>query len=132
MVEPIWTDTAHLFSDFYNNGVNIENPQDLNDTDVPTEEIRIESRTQITKETPNEHAEEQRTQSKDNEHETHQLDTTSREATITTTNESQNEERRPRKRKINTVCNFYDKKSCRHGMTGEKCKFLHPAPCRNI
>ena len=34
---------------------------------------------------PNEPAEEQRTQSNDNEHETHQLDQTSREVTIATT-----------------------------------------------
>ena len=48
LVEPHWTDTAHLFSDCYNNGTNIENPHDLNDTDVPTEESRIESQTQNT------------------------------------------------------------------------------------
>ena len=69
-----------------------------------------------------ERAEEQRSQSNDNEHETHQLDPTSREATIATTEEPQNEERRQRLRKINTVCNFYKKMSYRHGMTGEECK----------
>ena len=69
-----------------------------------------------------ERAEEQKSQSNDNEHETHQLDPTSREATIATTEEPQNEERRQRLRKINTVCNFYEKMSYRHGMTGEECK----------
>ena len=75
-------------------------------------------------------AEEQRSQSNDNEHEMHQLDPTSREATMATTEEPQNEVRSPWARKINTVCNFYKKKSCRHGMTGDECEFLHPAPCR--
>ena len=41
MVEPHWTDTAHLFRDCYTNSINIENPHNLNDTDVPTEESRI-------------------------------------------------------------------------------------------
>ena len=43
---------------------------------------------------PNERAEKQRSQSNDNEHETYQLDPTSREATIATTEEPQNEQRR--------------------------------------
>ena len=43
LVEPHWTDTAHMFRDCYNNSINIENPHDLNDTDLPTEESRIES-----------------------------------------------------------------------------------------
>ena len=59
----------------------------------------------------------------------HQLDPISREAPIAATEEPQNEQRRQLLRKINTVYNFYQKKSCRHGMTGEECKFLHPAPC---
>ena len=89
-VEPHWTDTAHLYTDCYNNSINIENPQDPNDTDVPTEE-RIESQTVNTEEMPNEHAEEERSQSNDNEHETHHADPTSREATIAATEEPQNE-----------------------------------------
>ena len=76
---------------------------------MQTEESRIESQTENTEEMPNERAEEQRSQSNDNEHETHQLDPTSREATIATTEEPQNEERRQRLRKIITVCNFYKK-----------------------
>ena len=60
LVEPHSTDTAHLFRDCYTNSINIENRHDLNDTDVTGEESRIESQTQITEETPNEHAEEQR------------------------------------------------------------------------
>ena len=109
MVEPHWTDTAHLFRDCYNNSINIENPHDLNDPDVPTEESRIESQTVNTEDTPNEVSEEERTQSNDNEHETHQVDPTSMEATIATTEEPQNEEQRQRLRKINKVCNFYKK-----------------------
>ena len=103
--------TRHTCSGIATIMVHIENPRDLNDTDVPTKESSIKSQTQNTKETRNERAEEQRTQSNDNDHETHQLDPTSREATITTTDEPQKEERRPRQRKINTVCNFYKKKS---------------------
>ena len=61
LVEPHWTDTAHLFRDCYNNGTNIEIPHDLNGTDEDTEECRIESQTHNTEETPNEPAEEQRT-----------------------------------------------------------------------
>ena len=41
------------------NSINIENRHDLNDTDVPTEESRIESQTVNTEETPNECAEEE-------------------------------------------------------------------------
>ena len=126
MVEPHWTGTAHLFRDCYINSINIENRHDLNDTDVLTEESRIESQTVNTEETPNEHTEEERSQSDDNEHETHLVEPTSREATITTTEETRNEELR----KINTVCIFYKKMACRHGMIGEECKFLHPPPCR--
>ena len=74
-----------------------------------TEENRVESQTENTEETSNERAEEQRSQTNDNEHETHQLDPTSREATIATTEEHQCEKRRQRLRKINTVCNFYKK-----------------------
>ena len=109
LVEPHWTDTAHLFRDCYTKNINIENPHDLNDTDVPTKESRIESQIQNTEETPNKRTEQQRSQSNDNEHETQQLDPTSREATVATTEELQNEERRPRVRKINTVYNFYRK-----------------------
>ena len=87
----------------------LENPHDLNDADVPTEESRIESQTVNTEETPNERAEEERSQSNDNEHETHQVEPTSREAIIATTEEPQNEERSQRLGKINTVCNFYKK-----------------------
>ena len=47
--------------DCYNNGANIENPHDLNDTDVPTEESRIKTQTQNTEETPSERVEEQKT-----------------------------------------------------------------------
>ena len=54
---------------------------------MPTEESRIESQTANTEETPNERAEEQRTQSNYNVLETHQVDPTSREATISTTEE---------------------------------------------
>ena len=81
-----------------------------------TDESRIESQTENTEETPNERAEEERSQSDDNEHETHQVDPTIRKATISTTEEPQNEERSQRLRKINTVCNFYKKKglSTRH------------------
>ena len=59
---------------------------------MPTEESRIESQTQYTEGTPAERAEEQRTQSNDNEHETHQIYPASREATIATTEEPQTEE----------------------------------------
>ena len=52
---------------------------------------------------PNEHAEEQRSQSNDNEHETHQLDPTSREATIATTEEPKNEQQRQWLRKIKSL-----------------------------
>ena len=97
---------------------------------MPTEESRIKSQTVNTEEMPDQCAEEERSQSDDNEHETHQVEPTSREATIATTEEPQNEERRQRLRKVNTLCNFYKKKTCRHGMIGEECKFLHPAPCR--
>ena len=110
LVEPHWTDTAHLFRDCYINSINIENRHGLNDTDVPTEESRIESQTANTEETPNERAEEERSQSDDNEHETHQVEPSSREAIIATTEEPHNEERRQRLRKINTVCNFYKKR----------------------
>ena len=58
----------------------------------------------------NERDEEQRSQSGDNEHKTHQVEPTSREATIEATEEPQNGERRQRLRKNNTVCNFYKKK----------------------
>ena len=72
--------------------------------------------TENTEEIINERAGEQRSQSNDNEHETHQLDPASREATIASTDEPQNEERRQRQRKINIVLNFYKKKvlSTRH------------------
>ena len=60
LAEPHWTDTAHLFRDCYNNSINLENQHNLNDTDVPTEESRIESETVNTEETPNERAEEER------------------------------------------------------------------------
>ena len=110
LVEPHWTDTAHLFRDCYINSINIENPHDLNDTEVPTEESRIESQTVNREEKPNERAEEERSQSGDNEHETHQVEPTSREAAIATTEEPHNEERRQRLRKINAVCNFYKKR----------------------
>ena len=110
LVEHHWTYTAHLFRDCcYKNGTNIENPQDLNDTNVPTEESRIESQTHNTEEMPNELTEEQRTQNNDDEHETHLQDPTSREATIATTDEPQNEEWRALQRKINIVCNIYKK-----------------------
>ena len=81
---------------------------------MPTEESRIESQTVNTEETPDERAEE-RSQSDDNEHETHQVEPTTREAAIATTEEPQNEERRQRLRKINAG-NFYKKKglSTRH------------------
>ena len=79
---------------------------------------RIESQTVNTEETPNERAEEDRSQSDDNEHETHQVEPTCREAAIATTEEPQNEERRQRLRKINAVCNFCKKKACRHCMIG--------------
>ena len=105
-MEPHWTDTAHLFKDCYTNSINIENPHDLNDTDVPTEESRIEYQTENTEEISNEGAEEQRSQSNENEHETHQLDPTSREATKAETEEPENEQRRQQLRKVNTVCNF--------------------------
>ena len=45
LVEPHWTDTAHLFRDCYIISINIENRHDLNDAEVPTEESRIESAT---------------------------------------------------------------------------------------
>ena len=41
MVQPLGQtvpDTTHLFRDCYNNGINIENKHDVNDTDVPTED----------------------------------------------------------------------------------------------
>ena len=41
LVEPHLIDTAPLFRDCYNNSINIENPHDLNDTDVPAEESKI-------------------------------------------------------------------------------------------
>ena len=70
--------------------INIENPHVLNDTGVPTEQSRIESQTENTEEMLNEPAEKQRSQSNENEHETHQLDPTSREATIAATEEPRN------------------------------------------
>ena len=54
LVEPHWTDTGHLFRDLYNNGTNIGNPHNLNDTIVPSEENRIESQTHNIEEMPNE------------------------------------------------------------------------------
>ena len=78
MVEPHWTDTAHLFRDFYNNSINRENPRNLNDTDVPTEKSRIESQTVNTEETLNDCAGKERSQSNDNEYEIHQVDPSSR------------------------------------------------------
>ena len=87
MVEPHWTDTAHLFRDCYIISINIENRHDLNDAEVPTEESRIESPTVNTEETPNERGKEERSQSDDNEHETHQVEPTSKEAAIATTEE---------------------------------------------
>ena len=132
MVEPHWTGTAHLFRDCYINSINIENRHDLNDTEVLTEESRIESQTVNTEVTPKEHAEEERSQSDDNEHETHLVEPTSREAPITTTEETQNEERMQQLRKINTVCFFYKKMACRHGMIGEECKVLHQPHAENI
>ena len=78
MVEPHWTDTAQLFGDCYIHSINIENQHDLNNTGWPTEERRIESQTVNTEETPNERTEEERSQSDDNEHETHQVEPTSR------------------------------------------------------
>ena len=110
LVEPHWTDTAHLFRDCYIDSIYIENRHDRNDTDVLTEENKIESQTVNTEERPNERAEEERSQSDHNEHETHQVEPTSREATIATTEEPQNEERRQQLRKINTVYNFYKKR----------------------
>ena len=95
---------------------------------MPTGESRIESQTVNTEETPNKRAEEERSQSDDNEHETHQVEPTSKIAAIATTEAPQNEERRQWLKKINAVCNFYKKKACLHGMIGEECKFLHPAP----
>ena len=77
---------------------------------MPTEESRIESQMLNTVGTPNECAKEERSKYDDNEHGTHQVEQTSREATIAATEETQNEERRKRLRKINTVCNFYKKK----------------------
>ena len=73
---------------------------------MPTEESRIKSQTVNTEETPNERAEEERSQSDDKEHETHHVEPTSREAAIATTEEPQNEERRQRLSKINAVCNL--------------------------
>ena len=82
LVEPHWTVTAQMFRDCYTNRINIENPQEINDTDVPTDESIIESQTVNTEEMPNECVEEERSQINDNEHETHQVDPTSREATV--------------------------------------------------
>ena len=79
MVEPHWTVTARLLRDCYINSINIENRHDLNDAEGPTEESRIESPTVNTEETPNERAEEERSQSDYNEHETHQVEPTSKE-----------------------------------------------------
>ena len=132
LVEPHWTDTAHLFRDCYINSINIENRYDLNDTEVPTEESRIESQTVYTEEKPNKREEKERSQSDDNEHETHQAEPTSRVAARATTEEPQNKEHRQRLRKINAVCNFYKKKACRLGMIGEECKFLHSPHAENI
>ena len=103
MVEPHWRDTAHLLRDCNINSINIENRHDLTDTDVPTEESRIESQTVNAEETLNECAEEERSKSDENEHETYQPDTTSREATIATTEEPQNEERRQQLRKLQII-----------------------------
>ena len=52
---------------------------------MPTEESRIESQTENTEEISNERGEELRSQGNENEHETHQLDPTSREETIAAT-----------------------------------------------
>ena len=68
LVEIHWTDTAHLFKDCFNNGTNIENRHDKNDTTVLTEKSTIESQTHNTEETPNEWAGEQRTHRNYNEH----------------------------------------------------------------
>ena len=57
-LEPHWTVTAHLFRDCYTNSINIENPHDLNDTEVPKEESRLKSQTVNTQETQNKRAEE--------------------------------------------------------------------------
>ena len=76
---------------------------------MPTEESRIEYQTENTEEISNKGAEEQRSQSSENEHETHQLDPTSRKATKAATEEPQNEQRRQQLRKVITVCNFYNK-----------------------
>ena len=115
LVEPHWTDTARLFRECYINSINIENWHDLNDTDVPTEKSRIESQTVNTT---------------NDKRMRRRRKITSREATIATTKEPQNEEHRQWLRKINTVCNLKKKKACRHGMIGEACKFLHPASCK--
>ena len=58
---------------------------------MSTEESRIESQTVNTEETSNEGAEEERSQSDDNEHETHQVEPTSKEAATATTEEPQND-----------------------------------------
>ena len=85
--EPHWTDTAQPFRDCYNNSINIENIHDLNDTDMPTEESRIESQT----------------------------DPTSREATIATAEELQIEEQRQQLRKSTQFVIFTKKPlSTRH------------------
>ena len=88
---------------------------------MPTDESRIESETENTEEISTERAEEQNlSQGNENEHETHQLHPTSREATIAATEEPLNEQRRQLLEKINTVCNFYKKKvlSTRHDRCG--------------
>ena len=59
---------------------------------MPTEESRIESQTENTEVMSDERAKEQRSQSNENKDETHQLDPTSREATIAATEEPQNEQ----------------------------------------
>ena len=77
----------------------------------------------------NERAEEQISQSNDNECETHQIDPTSREATIATTEEPQKSNEGSCYEKSTQFVFFCKKKSRRHGITGKECKFLHPAPC---
>ena len=32
--------------------------------------------------------------------------------------------------KSNQVCRYYDKSSCKHGVSGENCNFIHPEICR--
>jgi hypothetical protein len=60
-------------------------------------------------------------------------ETAQSQAEIKTTNRKhiQNNAKKATSDKSNVTCRFYKKGSCRHGKSGEECKFNHPELCRN-